>query len=171
MLKVDIGSGVKVKEGFVGLDKERYVPSIKYICNLEEGKLPFKDNSVDEFSCEHVLEHLNYPEVIVGEIYRCLKVGGKAHIVCPYFSFRTSHIWCHKNYWSVSCAKLFDKDLYHETKIKFSKMKIRLTRDAKFPMSIIRIPFIAVADFSPALYETLFCYIFPLSEIHFDLEK
>jgi len=170
-MKIDIGSGTKVKQGFVGLDKEKYVPTIKFVCDLNKGILPFKNNSIEEISCEHLLEHLNNPELIVDEIYRVLISGHKAHIVVPYFSYYTSHVWCHKNYWSTACIKLFKSSCYHETKIEFTKVKISLHRETKGIMSLVKIPFQLIADWNPTIYERLFCYVFPMAEIHFELVK
>ena len=46
--------------------------------------LPYADNSVDAIICEAVLEHLEFPEKAVNEMYRTLKPGGQGYINTPF---------------------------------------------------------------------------------------
>ena len=56
LIRLDIGSGMNKKEGFIGMDQYT-MPGVDIVCDL--GKpWPIPDNSVIEFHCSHVLEHL-----------------------------------------------------------------------------------------------------------------
>lgn len=46
--------------------------------------LPYADGGVDGIHCEAVLEHLEYPEVAVGEMSRVLPPGGEAYVATPF---------------------------------------------------------------------------------------
>ncbi len=48
-------------------------------------KLPFSSNSLDAALCIAVLEHVNNPEKVLGEIYRTLKPEGNAFIWVPFY--------------------------------------------------------------------------------------
>lgn len=54
------------------------------ICgNIED--LPFKDISVDQINCYHVLEHVQNIVKAMNECFRILKKGGKINISVPLF--------------------------------------------------------------------------------------
>lgn len=50
-------------------------------------KLPIKNNSIDSVLCTLVLEHIQYPQILVDEIHRVLKPGGicilSTHMAIP----------------------------------------------------------------------------------------
>lgn len=82
-MKLNIGSGYKRYDGFVNVDDD---PLVKpdYIVNLEEGKLPFDDNSVDEIKAHHILEHIQNFIPLMQEFYRVCKHGAVLDIVAPH---------------------------------------------------------------------------------------
>lgn len=47
-------------------------------------QLPFEDDSFDVILCTEVLEHLFTPSVLLGELARVLKPGGKLFLTCPF---------------------------------------------------------------------------------------
>ena len=53
------------------------------ICNLNDGKLPFKDKTFDYVIADQVIEHTFYPIEITKEIFRVLKDDGVAMIGLP----------------------------------------------------------------------------------------
>lgn len=67
---------------------------LNLLLKIQEGyKVPFKpwpwaDSSIDEAHASHFVEHLNQEERVhfVNELWRVLKPGGKARIICPDFS-------------------------------------------------------------------------------------
>lgn len=56
---------------------------IVHSCNLENDKLPFKDESVDLIICNQIIEHCKEIWWIMNEITRILKVGGRLVIGVP----------------------------------------------------------------------------------------
>ena len=81
MKKVELGSGIERKEGYIGIDKEDY--GQEYIRDLEKG-LPFDDNSIDMYFAQHLLEHINDLSFLMEEIWRTLKPGGIIEIIVPH---------------------------------------------------------------------------------------
>jgi tetratricopeptide (TPR) repeat protein len=83
LLRLDIACGKNKKPGFTGVD---IWTGADIVADLEKFPWPFDDDSVDEVFCSHYLEHT--PDLIsfANELYRILKVGAKAEIICPYYS-------------------------------------------------------------------------------------
>jgi SAM-dependent methyltransferase len=85
-MKLDIGCGKTIKEGFEGLDKIEF--GQKYICDVRNG-LPFEDNSIDEIYSRHFLIYLtNFGEKFervkfFNELYRVMKQDATASIFVP----------------------------------------------------------------------------------------
>jgi predicted SAM-dependent methyltransferase len=81
-MKLHIGCGNNVKEGYVNIDKFVKNASIE---NYDILKLPIDENSVDEVLAEHVVEHLTFQEEreFFYEMYRVLKTGGKLKLEVP----------------------------------------------------------------------------------------
>lgn len=48
---------------------------------LDGARLPVDDVAVDRVVCKSVLEYVDDPAVVLGEFYRILKPGGRAHVV------------------------------------------------------------------------------------------
>lgn len=50
-----------------------------------DGKiLPFNDNHFDALLCSEVLDHVEFPERLITELYRVLKPGGRALVTLPW---------------------------------------------------------------------------------------
>jgi SAM-dependent methyltransferase len=83
-MKVNLGSGYKRIEGFVNVDDDPLV-NPEYVVNLEKGKLPFDDNTVEEVVAHHILEHIGEGFIpLMQEIYRVCKNGAIIDIVAPH---------------------------------------------------------------------------------------
>ena len=85
-LKLDLGCGQRCQPGFTGVDKFG-TPNIQF--DLMTFPWTFAaDSSVDEVWCSHFFEHIPGPTRIpfMDELWRILKVGGKATIITPYYS-------------------------------------------------------------------------------------
>jgi len=56
--------------------------SIKQV-DMESGKLPFEDETFDAIFSKSVIEHFYRPEILLKELYRILKPGGKIITMTP----------------------------------------------------------------------------------------
>jgi predicted SAM-dependent methyltransferase len=81
-MKIEIGSGLSPKEGYVSCDV-RNISGVDYVC--EAHKLPFKDDSIEEIYSRHLVEHFSLKEFleVLQEWNRVLKKGGVIYIICP----------------------------------------------------------------------------------------
>jgi len=87
-LKLNLGSGDNLLDGYVNIDKYDKAAQVRAdICYL-----PYEDSSVDEIVCYQVIEHLPYWQTSFGEhcspqffedCYRVLKKGGTMITECP----------------------------------------------------------------------------------------
>jgi SAM-dependent methyltransferase len=84
-LKLDIGCGLKKREGFIGIDKSNDVGA-DVVMNIETQPLPFDDSTVDEIYCAHTVEHLHGLIPFINECYRVLKPSAKMIIIAPYYT-------------------------------------------------------------------------------------
>jgi predicted SAM-dependent methyltransferase len=112
MIKINLGSGTNVLEGWINIDNSWNIylsklPAIKKLCyklrlisedtfqanwrgknvkrhDVSKG-LPFKSESVDVIYCSHLLEHLRYSQAkkVCKETYRVLKKCGVFRAVVP----------------------------------------------------------------------------------------
>lgn len=87
-MKLHLGAGRTPLEGWVNLDLHAG-PGIEVVADLSkcrETRLPFDDNSVDEFVGRHVLEHIQDTLGLMEELHRIAKPGAKATFFVPYGS-------------------------------------------------------------------------------------
>jgi ubiquinone/menaquinone biosynthesis C-methylase UbiE len=86
--RLNLGCGTDVREGWINLDSSK-LPGVDVVANLDDcGRtpLPFPDNSIDEFYCSHVLEHLRDALGFMQELHRVATPGATATIRVPYGS-------------------------------------------------------------------------------------
>ncbi|MFM2386987.1 MAG: hypothetical protein RL660_1744 [Bacteroidota bacterium] len=81
-LKLEIGSGLKPREGYTNCDI-RDLPHVDIVCNANQ--LPFGDESVDEIYSRHLIEHFTFKEflIVLEEWNRVLKTDGVLYLICP----------------------------------------------------------------------------------------
>lgn len=105
-MKLDLGCGRNKKEGFIGVDSLSF-PEVDIVHDLTK-TWPWENDSIEEVHCSHTVEHLTAEERIffVNELYRVLKVGGKATIITPHWcSTRAYGDLTHK--WPPVCEMWF----------------------------------------------------------------
>ena len=92
-LKLDLGCGQRVTEGFKGVDIVEGA-DVEYVVDLFQYPWPFEDKSVREVVSNHLVEHIPHyrPEyegvdgfwMFFNELYRICRKGAKITISCPY---------------------------------------------------------------------------------------
>ena len=82
MIRLNVGSGSKILEGYINCDVIA-LPNVDIVAAAD--KLPYEDNKVDEVLSEHMIEHLTFEEFnrTIVEWYRVLKSGGVLTIETP----------------------------------------------------------------------------------------
>jgi len=104
---LNLGSGTKlIRKDVINVDFYPF-PNVNLIANISN--LPFADNSVDAIICEWVLEHIKNPEMIIKEMKRILRPGGKIYVSVPFMEgFHSSPGDYHR--WSKQGVKELLKD-------------------------------------------------------------
>lgn len=72
-------------------------------------ELPYADNSVDAIFCEAVLEHLEFPEKAVLEMYRTLKNDSQAYIISPFMVLFHAYPNHFQNFTLIGHQRLFER--------------------------------------------------------------
>jgi SAM-dependent methyltransferase len=81
-LCLSIGGGPRrIRPELVNLNIAAF-PNVDVVADACQ--LPYADGAVDLVHCEAVLEHVEYPERAAEEIFRVLRVGGRAFIATPF---------------------------------------------------------------------------------------
>lgn len=85
-MRLDLGCGPNVREGFTGVDAEKY-EGVEHVVDLATADLPFETNSIDTVSSSHFLEHLTDQEAyhVLEEAFRVTEPGGRLELVVPNF--------------------------------------------------------------------------------------
>ena len=95
-VRINLACGQQKQEGFIGIDKVK-TDTTDIVFDLETHPWDFiPDNSVDELTCSHFVEHVRDLPSFMDEIYRVMKspyvnkdgekVTSKVTIICPYYS-------------------------------------------------------------------------------------
>ena len=86
-MKLNLGCGAKILNGYVNVDKFDYY-DVDKVHDLEVFPYPFDDDVVDEIMLSHVLEHIGQdPDVfneIIKEFYRICKNNALINIHVPH---------------------------------------------------------------------------------------
>lgn len=86
-VRLNLGCGLNAKPGWVNVDRERNAAA-DLIVDLEAGRWPWADSSVDEILLQHALEHLGQSNEtffsVMRELYRVARPGAEITIVVPH---------------------------------------------------------------------------------------
>ena len=82
---VELGCGPNKKDGRIGID-QLDLSGVDIVADINEGLPFFPDQSVDEIHSKSLLEHVGDLGLVVREIARVLKPGGKKFLFVPHFS-------------------------------------------------------------------------------------
>lgn len=164
-MKLNLGCGNDHKRGYLNCDISSEVNPDK-IVDLTK-KLPFKDNSVEEILLHHVLEHFHEPLKILKELYRISKNKAVIRIRVPYFSHESAFSMLdhyHQFSWTSFDALEKNHACHWQSVGTFKILKKKLVWRKIFLL------FELIFNHFPRLYQELFCWIFPCSEIYYELK-
>ena len=82
---LELGCGPSKKEGRIGIDRLE-LPGVDIVADINDGFPFLPDHSVDEIHSKSLFEHVENLELLVSEIVRVLKKGGKNYLYVPHFS-------------------------------------------------------------------------------------
>lgn len=171
-MKLNLGCGHDKKKGYLNCDISSDINPDKVV-DLEK-KLPFKDNSVDEILAEHVLEHIRNFVPLMHRLHGVCKKGAKIKIKVPFYSARGQfNDPTHVRFFSPFTFNYFrrgnyshevgvDEDLFYikEVRLNFGAGRLKKLNWLVNP----------IVNLNHEVYCRFFAWIFPVSEIEYELE-
>lgn len=167
-MKLNLGCGPDIKQGYVNMDKLK-LAGVDVVHDLNKYPYPFKDNTFDLILASHVLEHLDDLIKAMAELKRIAKPKARIIIHGPHFSSGLAYRDpTHKRVFSYFTYDYFTEySFYGLPKFKIIKRKLNFTRWAMPSLNYIFNP---IVNLNPAMYERFFCWLLPCSEVIFELE-
>lgn len=172
-MKLNLGCGIKRKKGYLNCDSSKKINPDKVV-DLEK-KLPFKNNSIDEIIAEHVLEHIHNFVPLMHEIWRVCKRGGIIKIKVPFYSaWGQFNDPTHVRFFTPFTFNYFcgGGDYSHEVNAKkdmFRVEKVHINFGIG-PSSKLNFLINPILNLNHKFYCRFFAWIFPASEIEFELK-
>lgn len=106
-LCISVGGGpTRVHPALVNINIGPF-PNVDVVADAYE--LPYADGVVDAVHCEAVLEHLEFPETAVREIYRVLRPGGKVFAATPFLQAFHGYPDHFQNFSLTGHVRLFER--------------------------------------------------------------
>jgi SAM-dependent methyltransferase len=166
-LKLNIGCGNKKIEGYVGVDKFQ-CDAADYICDIENEKLPFEDNTVTAVILDNVIEHFCDIPNVINELIRVANKGAIIKIITPHFSSLSSWIDpTHLHHLSYFSFDHFEKDNVSHYVGKGVRIK---NKKLSFGGGLLGLIARLIFKISPKKYEQKYCFIFRASTLTIDIE-
>ncbi len=166
-MKLNVGCGNKRIDGYIGVDKYP-CDAVEYVCDIENEKLPFEDDSVSGIMMDNVIEHIVDIPKVMGEMIRVSKPGSLITIITPHFSSISSwvdptHIH-HLSYFSFDHFEKDDVSHYIGKGLSVKQKKL------SFGGGVMGLIARAIFSMSPRVYEKKYCFIFRASTLRFEIE-
>ena len=169
---LELGCGNSKTKGAIGLDSSK-LPGVDVVWDLEKTPLPFKDGEFDEVRAYHLLEHIHNFLLLMKEINRITRKGGKVHIKVPFYSaWGQFNDPTHVRFFTPFTFEYFNKGTYsHQTHSNKNMFKIEEVR-INFGVgdsSKLNFLFNPLINFNHKVYCRFFSWIFPAAEIQYIL--
>lgn len=189
---LNIGCGKTKIPGSIGVDVVKIEGFVNVVHDLNKTPYPFKPNSIDEIHFYHVLEHLNDHVLILEEMHRILKPGGKIYLRVPHFSSLAAFTdITHVRPFGYLSFDIFNPKhpQHYYTKVSFNISKKEIKYFGLYPNSgvyekyvhhnqcnTLLKPIVRIINFlialSPILFERFWCYwVGGAGEVSLTLEK
>ncbi len=104
--RLDLGAGLAVKPGFVGVDRF-FLPGVSVVADLDGRYLPFPEDVFDVVYAFHSLEHAADLMATMKEVWRVGKPGAQVCITAPYYTM------------SLNLANPYHKQTFNEHTPRF----------------------------------------------------
>ena len=170
MKSLNLGSGDKILQDCTNLDIVSG-DGIDVVHDLEKTPYPFQDNEFDEVYANHVLEHIGNIDGLFSELQRICKDKAVVKIVVPYFCSPAYNIDpSHRRKFNLQTCEAYTPDSNYPYKLNFRILRRRLMflSNRGFMKSRSRVLDFLI-NLSPRLYERVFCYSLPCSELHVEM--
>jgi SAM-dependent methyltransferase len=156
---------------------------VDIVCNMDDGFPFLEDECVDEIYSFHFLEHVSDLNLMMREIYRVLKKGGKKIGAVPYFAnpyFYSDPT--HKTPFGLYTFCYFSKiphfkrkvpTFYNDVNFQINRLELRFRSDFHYRHKIKKLveKIFNANDYMKEFYEEHICYLLPSFELYFELEK
>ena len=165
-LRVNLGCGNKRLDGYIGVDRFP-CQGAAVLCDVSRS-LPFRDNSVDEFHLDNLIEHLSDIPALMAEIVRTARGGAKITIITPHFTSLSS--W--KDPTHLHHLSYFSFDHFEKMSVRHyvgSGFKV-VQRSLSFGGGVLGLVGRMIFWASPEAFERKYCFIFRASTLRFELQ-
>lgn len=168
--KLNIGSGQFPKAGFINIDNFPGA-AVDIHHDLNQFPYPFEDDQFELVEADHVLEHLEQPFQVMGELRRICASRAVIHVRVPHFSRGFTHA-DHKRGFDVTFPYYFNPGFppgYQGIPLELVKMRLTWFAQPYMKRSVISAPLVAAgqalgavidlfANLSPWLCSRIWCY-------------
>jgi SAM-dependent methyltransferase len=171
---LDVGCGPNKYPGAIGLDQNPETAA-DVLCHLDQGGLPFADNSFDQVRAVHLIEHVADVVKTMEEFHRITRPGGSIYLVTPHYTDYSSfcdptHRW-HLNSFSFACfypGGLRGEDhWYTNVRLRQRRLRVKLLKGWKWlGFEFLVNQFIWFRRF----WEFYLCYLIRGKVMEFELE-
>ena len=129
---LDVGCGRNKQPGAIGIDCNRDTDA-DVICDIDCGRLPFRDDVFDEVRLIHVIEHVADVIATVDDVHRISRAGGRIVIETPHYTDHSS--FCdptHRRHLTSYSFRYFTEDwgfsYYSRRRLRERRVRIMLLR-------------------------------------------
>jgi SAM-dependent methyltransferase len=133
---LDVGCGRLKHPGAIGIDKSANADA-DIVHDLDVTPYPLDTGAFDVVIARHVLEHLERPLEVLGELHRVTRAGGVVHVITPHFSSPTS--WTDPTHRHHFASRSFDY-LVEGTPWDFYSSARFVVEDRHLSLGLIRAP-------------------------------
>ena len=168
---LDVGCGRNKQPGALGIDRNRDTDA-DVICDIDCGRLPFRDDVFDEVRLIHVIEHVADVIATVDDVHRISRAGGRIVIETPHYTDFSSfcdptHRWHLNSYSFRNFTEDRDYSYYSRRRMGERRVQVKLLRLWKL------LGFQLVVNYSSAFrkfWEYYLCFVIRGKAIVFEFE-
>jgi SAM-dependent methyltransferase len=136
---LDVGCGPSKYPGAIGMDMNPKTAA-DVLCDLDRGRLPFRDSSFDEIRAVHLIEHVENAIATIEEFHRVARAGATIFIVTPHYTDVASYTDpTHRRHLSTESFHYFypggkhgpkngQESWYTDARLKERRLRIKLLR-------------------------------------------